>query len=143
MIPVCGYRSLVEEAKLWRQSRSTAEILEKIAQLKSDNCDYLAGILESVGPCNGPWATNTIPGLSWHNWRQAIDFAWEDKGFIDWNGDSDAYKTLADEAIKLGLTPGYYFHKRDAGHIQFNAKEVPEVYTLQDVNDHFKGLDKC
>ena len=141
MIPVCGYRSVAEEAKLWRQSRPTAEVVGKTDELKAMGCDYLASVIESVGPCTGPWATNTIPGLSWHNWKQAVDFAWEDNGVVNWDGDADAYKTLADEAIKLGLTPGYYFHERDAGHIQFSAKEVPEVYTLQEVNDHFKGLN--
>lgn len=143
MVPVSGYRSLEEQAKLWRQSRKTSEIKTKIKELRDNSCSFLADIIESVGPCIGPWATNSIPGYSWHNWSQAVDFEWKQEGKINGDGDAMAYKVLADEAIKLGLTSGYYFSShKDAGHIQLPDKEVSHSYTLQEVNNYFEGLNK-
>lgn len=69
----CTLRPLEEQAKLWRQSRSRAQIDEKKALYASRGFDFLAEILENVGPQYGPHVTNAAPGESWHNYGQAFD----------------------------------------------------------------------
>lgn len=69
----CTLRSLEEQARLYRQSRSRSEINAKMDKLSSRGFDYLARIIESVGPCYGRHVTNAAPGESWHNYGEAWD----------------------------------------------------------------------
>ncbi len=69
----CTLRTLEEQARLFRQSRSLAEIKAKMADLAGRGFGFLAEILEAVGPCNGPHVTNAGPGESWHNYAEAFD----------------------------------------------------------------------
>jgi len=69
----CTERSLEEQAKLYRQSRSWAEIKQKIRTLKDRGFGFVAEILDAVGPCTGPHVTNAGPGESWHNYGEAWD----------------------------------------------------------------------
>lgn len=92
MIPVSGFRPLTDEPKLWRQSRSTDELYGEIVQLKDNE--------------------STLPGLCWYDWKEAVDFVWEDNGVLNTDADAPAYKALADEALRLGLTPSYYFRNK-------------------------------
>lgn len=142
-IPNCGYRSLEIQAKIWRSSRSTSQVNAQIGSLRANACDYLADILQNVRPqLKGPWGTNAIPGLSWHNWGQAMDcLLFKDCQMIE-KGDDPAYKTYGAMAKQLGLRWGGDFSTPDAGHVQLNQKEVPTLYTLQHVNNHFKKMHK-
>lgn len=67
------YRSVEQQAILWRQSRTTLTIIGKIATLKRDGFGFLATILEIVGPHTGPYVTNACCGESWHNYGMAFD----------------------------------------------------------------------
>jgi peptidoglycan L-alanyl-D-glutamate endopeptidase CwlK len=69
----CTLRTLEEQAKLYRQSRSWKEIKEKILTMKTRGYGFLADIIDATGPCNGPHVTNAAPGESWHNYAQAWD----------------------------------------------------------------------
>ena len=69
----CTLRTLEEQAKLFRQSRSWEEIKKKILDFKSRGFTYLADILENAGPSYGPHVTNAAPGESWHNYGEAWD----------------------------------------------------------------------
>ncbi|WP_299773932.1 M15 family metallopeptidase [uncultured Pseudoteredinibacter sp.] len=69
----CTLRSLEEQARLYRQSRSWATIRSKILDLRDSGHGYLAQVLEEVGPCSGPHVTNAAPGESWHNYAEAWD----------------------------------------------------------------------
>jgi len=69
----CTLRTLEEQARLFRQSRSRAEIDVKIQKFRSRGYGFLAEIIESVGPCHGRHVTNAAPGESWHNFSQAWD----------------------------------------------------------------------
>ena len=136
-VPRMGFRSLEDENKFWRQSRPTSTVIAEIAKLRAENCDYLADSLENVGPQpTGKWETNTIGGLSWHNWGQALDVLCQnaDGSFID-NGDDPCYEFLSEQTSSLGMKTGLTFN--DAGHIQMNPQEIPEIYTLKQVNDYF------
>lgn len=52
MKPTDGVRTPLEQAKLWRQSRTTAVINAKIKSLKDSKADFLAKCLEDAGPWN-------------------------------------------------------------------------------------------
>lgn len=74
---------------------------------------------------DGKIVTNAKGGQSYHNFGIAIDWALDKdttrEGLQpDWN--ADAYKTVADEAIKLGLEPGLYWKFKDAPHVQLKIK---------------------
>lgn len=69
----CTLRSPEEQAKLYRQSRSWAEIKSKMLKMKDRGFGFLADVLEAVGPCTGPHVTNAGPGESWHNYGEAWD----------------------------------------------------------------------
>lgn len=152
MVPISGLRTLEEQAKNWRKGRSSYEIQKKLYDLRKSNGSYLADIIEGVGPQMDPsTVTNAIPGFSWHNWGQALDcyvchegdekrliFQEEDPLFHSYA--LPRYQTYATEAIKIGLTPGYFFHMKDMPHIQLHKEEVPTLYSIQYVNNYFKKI---
>lgn len=143
MKPFFTIRSPFDQAKLWRQSRATAEIKQKIEELKNQGADFLAYCLESVGPQSGRWATNAIPGLSWHQWGEAVDCYWYLNGTAEWelnvlyNG-KNGYKVYAEEAQSLGLTslgPSI----KDWPHVQLRSQGNPtSIYSLQEIDKRMK-----
>lgn len=140
MRPTSGFRDADSQAKLWRQSRSTAEIKAKIKELRSDGADYLADVIERVGVCNGPAVTTAIPGFSWHNYGLALDCGWFVNGVYqsDW-AHGKGYQAYAEEAIELKLYPGLYFPSfQDGVHVQASYKTVPTTYTLEEINEKMK-----
>ena len=78
-------RSPFDQATLWRQSRSKEEIEAKIAELKSQSAPFLADCIARVGPQHGDPVTNAIPGLSWHQWGEAVDCFWLVDGEAEWS----------------------------------------------------------
>ncbi len=81
----CTLRSLEEQAKLYRQSRSRSKIDAKIAKFRDRGFSFLADIFENVGPCSGPHVTNAAPGESWHNYAEAWDGVPLEGGKALWN----------------------------------------------------------
>jgi peptidoglycan L-alanyl-D-glutamate endopeptidase CwlK len=69
----CTLRTLEEQARLYRQSRSWVEIKNKILTYEKNGFGFLGKIIDSVGPCTGPHVTNAGPGESWHNYGEAWD----------------------------------------------------------------------
>ena len=151
MVPIQGLRTIQDQARLWRQGRSSDMVEAQIQRLKDNGAPYLASVLDGVGPQPvGKIVTNAIPGYSWHNWGYAVDC------YVSKNGQpifkmSDplmksvgvqGYKTYAEEATLIGLRAGYYFSGdlQDRPHVQMFAQEVPVKYTLKMVNDHFEAL---
>jgi len=133
--PQSGFRNLVTQGKLWRQGRSSTLVQGQIHALTRSGFSTLADAIQSAGAqMSTKICTHTIPGYSWHNWGRALDV------FVnnDASGSYELYGTLANEAAKLGLTSGFNFTSfKDPGHLQLNDKEVPELYTMKYVNDHF------
>jgi hypothetical protein len=134
--PYYGIRTLEEEARIWRRSRSTAQVEFLIKELNANGAPYAASVLEGVGPQPaGPWGTNTFI-YSYHLIGKACDF------FID--GDEaggPVYDILAEEALKVGLTPGRYFKTSDSGHVQLGAQELSHTYTMAQMDAILKGLN--
>lgn len=139
MVPYSGFRTLEEQAKLWRQSRSTAEITQKIAALRTSECDYLADIIEKVGPQPmGRLVTNAIPGLSWHNWGKAMDCYRLRDGKASWiSRDYTNYGIIA-SGKPIHMKWGGDFRDPDYGHVQMMDKEVEHAHGLLYVNDYFR-----
>lgn len=111
MVPYFTIRHPREQARLWRQSRSRLEVETGIAWLREVGAPWLADVLESVGPCFGRWATNAVPGNSWHQWGLALDCYAEVDGRCSWDtvpgqvgGPGDAYyRFYAQRAEDFGL----------------------------------------
>lgn len=98
-IATCGLRTYEEQAKIYAKGRTTGT--------------------------PGKYLTKAKPGQSPHNFGIAIDFCLDNdpnKPGLQPNYDDKEYKLLADEAIKLGLDSGYYWHFQDTPHIQWPIK---------------------
>ena len=139
-------RTPFEQGILWRQSRSTQEINEKISELQNNGADFLAHCIESVGPQNGRHVTNAIPGYSWHQWGEAVDCFWLLDGRAEWstrkkvNG-INGYKNYAELAQSLDLTAGGNWSSfKDWPHTQLRKESSPRrVFSLQEINDQMKA----
>lgn len=137
----CTKRTLIEQAKLFRQGRTYIEIKNKMYKLRKRGFGFLSDIIEKVGPQRGSrivtWAG---PGESWHNYAEAFDAApLED---IDGDGRFDALwdiKKYAEQweimhitAEELGLTVGgrWKGRKQDSPHYQLRSGTNPtRIYT--------------
>lgn len=130
MVPYETQRSVWKQARLWRQSRSAAEVKERYLSLKRSGAEYVAKVLQQVGPQpEGPWATNALPGQSWHQWGLACDLYWDRNGpdvpgGAEWS-DMTGYKVFATIARDAGLTSGFFWRSRDAVHVQLPAEQKP------------------
>lgn len=136
MVPYFGVRTPVEQAKLWRQGRTREQIEATIADLKANKAFYLADCITAAGPQDGRKVTNAGPGMSWHQFGEALDCFWSVKGAAEWD-DTTGYRVYAEVARVCGLTAGGYFKSlTDWPHIQFRAHSSPQtVMSLQEIND--------
>jgi hypothetical protein len=127
--PYYGIRTLQEQARIWRRSRSAAEVNELMHTLDSNDAPYALSVLKSVGAQKtAPWGTNTYM-FSYHLIGRACDM------FVDGDMKGGAvYDVLATEALKVGLTPGRYFSHPDSGHVQLGSKELNKTYTMAEMD---------
>lgn len=137
-VPYSTIRTPIQQAKLWRQSRSTSEIRGTVSMLLEEKANYLAKTLWSVGPQYGRWATNSLPGLSWHQHKEAIDCYLYFNNQAIWDDNHPGYKYCAEAALDLGLSPGYFWKNKDAGHIQKRDKKVTDVFSWIDLDENMK-----
>lgn len=73
-LDVDSYRDPWDQARLYRQGRSRAQIVAAQASLERLGYPYLAAILDRVGPQHGESIlTSAPPGRSWHQWGLAYD----------------------------------------------------------------------
>jgi hypothetical protein len=146
MRPYDGLRDPFSQARLWRQSRSIEEIKAKIAALESESAPFLADCLRRVGPQNGDPVTNTAPGISWHQWGEALDCFWLVDGAAEWSlrrmvDGQNGYHVYADEAEKLGLTPGGHWPRfKDWPHVQLrDADNAESVMSFAQIDAAMKA----
>ena len=137
VVPYQGYRSPVEQARLWRQSRTRSDIEQRIRQLRAAGAAAIAELVESVGPQFGPHVTNALPGESWHQFGRAADCYVEspDTGRALWRGrtiDGDEfglaaklYERFGRLAESAGLTWGGRWAIGDFGHVQMDKASSP------------------
>lgn len=139
--PYMGLRTPLEQARLWRQSRSSEQIQAKMAELRQAGAGYLADCIQKVGPQNGDPVTNAAPGLSWHQWGEAVDCFWLVDGQAEWSTKRlvkglNGYRVMAEEAQALGLTPGGLWTKfPDWPHVQLRPDASPlKTMSLKEVS---------
>lgn len=121
------------QARYWRQSRSTFEVREGINALIHVGAAFLAELLHDVGPQYGPWRTNCLPGLSWHQWVEACDFfVLEDRKAI-WAREHLGYVFFAEECRARNLTQPLPHH--DPYHIQLRPNGVLHYFMWSEVDD--------
>ena len=131
MRPSETLRSPQEQGKLWRQSRTKEQVRAKIRELRQEGADFLADCIENVGPQSGKHVTDSIPGLSWHQWGEALDSFWVVDGKAEWSTEKkinglNGYHVYADEAKKLDLTAGGLWTRfKDWPHVQLKAASGP------------------
>jgi len=106
------------------EKRTPADIDAVVAKLRSANANWTADLVaryRDIARQKG-WLTNALPGAGWHQWGQAADcYCYRDGKMVESAQDA-CYKTYAEIAKSLGLTPGYYFSHQDAGHVQMRPE---------------------
>lgn len=134
-------RSPFDQAKIWRQSRTSEEIHKKIVELQNNNAPFLAHCLESVGPQKGDPVTKAIPGLSWHQWGEAVDCFWVVNNKAVWDLETvvnglNGFMVYANEAKKLGLDAGLFWNNfKDSPHVQLRKASSPaKIFSLQEID---------
>lgn len=147
MRPSETLRDPFKQARLWRQSRTIEQITKEIQFLKEQNALFLAECLERVGPQSGKHATNAIPGLSWHQWSEAVDSFWVVDSQAEYSlkrvvKGQNGYKVYAEEAKSLGLEAGFFWKKfQDSGHIQLRVESNPSAFfTLQEIDHKMQNM---
>lgn len=151
----CTLRSLEEQAKIYRLSRTKSQINEKIKWLESQKLDFLGRILENVGPQHGQVGehiTNALPGFSWHSYGEAFDAVIiDDKtNKAIWNTKHPSWLVYADAVRKNGLTWGGDFKSiKDYPHAQLRSESNPtKIYTPEQIkqllinNNQIIGIQK-
>ena len=128
MVPYCTIRTPFEQARLWRQSRSTAQIATMTQRLRQQGAPRIAACIESVGPQHGKPVTNAVPGYSWHQYGEAVDcFLLDRDGHADWDASAAGYASYAAIAGELGLRAGRDWN--DSPHVQFRHHEPPHQHS--------------
>ena len=145
MHPGEGVRDVFVQARYWRRSRSADETQNEIQRLEEQGADFLAYAIKRVGPQDGTFATNAIPGFSWHQWGEAIDCYWLINGRPVWDTTSlinnvNGYQVYAEEARRLGLDCGLYWKSFiDAPHVQLRSSAGPSShFSLVEINAEMK-----
>jgi peptidoglycan L-alanyl-D-glutamate endopeptidase CwlK len=139
MKPYFAVRSPREQAKYWRQSRTYSQINDALKNLHDWGAPYIADCLQQAGPQHGRWATNALPGLSWHNWGQAVDcFLVNLDGTPNWDGEAFGYRVYAETAREYGLTAGYFWKTRDSVHIQGPNFEVLTQTSWPEIDENMR-----
>jgi peptidoglycan L-alanyl-D-glutamate endopeptidase CwlK len=132
MRPTETLRTPFTQAKLWRQSRPGSVVRAQIQKFRDEGAPFLADVLESVGPHSGDHVTNALPGLSWHQWGEAMDCVWVANGKETFSlkltvGGLNGYHVYAEQAKKLGLTAGAFFQSiKDFPHVQLRPQAGPQ-----------------
>lgn len=135
MVPFSTVRTPNEQAKLFRQSRSWKEISDTIEMLKSENANYLAEVMYRVGPQYGRFVTNAYPGLSWHQFGEAIDCFVLYKGQSIWDSFHPYYAKYAMIAQSIGLESGHYWKFSDSCHIQKRKGSPKDYFSLIEIDE--------
>lgn len=113
------------QARWWRQSRCIEEIDQALAKLEREKAPLLANILREVGPQHGRWATNNLPGQSWHQYGEAVALMLvSPAGKTVWAASHPGYQRLAEVAPTVGLHSGWHWKHRDVNHLQLKPDAV-------------------
>jgi len=129
-------RTLEDQARLYRQSRTRSQILSKQQKIRNRGFGFLADIIDKVGPQSGKKATNAAPGESFHNYGLAFDAAPVVNGKILWRTIDDPSTLDIDEgkiwqiygksSTDAGLNwSGYWTSFKEYAHSQLGKGSNP------------------
>ena len=122
----CGLRSMKEQAVIFRQSRTKAEIDAKKQSLTDRGFPMLASAIDAVGPQTGiigRHTTKSAPGESWHQYGLAADCVPLVNGKPMWDEGQDSWEIYKEAASIVGLSwAGGWKHYKEIAHVQ-----VPEI----------------
>ena len=130
MAPFLTLRTPQEQASLWRQGRTAADAELKALALQNAKAPFLANCLRENVPRETNLVTDVLPGYCWHQWGEACDCVWVDKGNrVNWHVKQlvcgvNGYQVFVEEINKAGLTSGSAFEKPDWPHVQLQ-KDKP------------------
>ena len=119
----CGFRSFQEQAQIYCQGRTAAQISTKARELdqKYGRSD-LARMLKDVGPKPGRIVTKAGPGQSLHNYGLAVDGAPLRFGKIVWGTEGEDLKLwmkYGELVVKAGLSwAGNWVSFREFPHME-------------------------
>ena len=132
MSPYFTLRTPQEQGSEWRQGRSIADAELKALALENAKAPFLAACIRNNQPKETNKVTNAIPGYSWHQWGEACDCCWIDfNNKVNWSTTQvingvNGYQVYAEEAKKMGLTPGgYWTNLKDWPHVQLRPDASP------------------
>jgi len=139
-----GLRTPQVQAKYYCQwkKRPPKVITEKAAEMKKSGAPWLASVLLEYRDIAriDRWQTSALPGAGWHQWGEAADCYCYRKGKMVEDGSDPCYRTYADAAIEIGLTPGLDFSKPDAGHVQLRpAADATSLYGWKKIDEIMKA----
>ncbi len=150
--PFFGIRDPRTQARMWRRSRPSTRVDQQLVKMRDQEgglyLPWLADVLEEVGPqpdgvneTSSVWATNAIPGLSWHQWGLACDFFLRNPdGSANWDGSAWGYRWMARVMVLHGLTSGYFWKKQDPAHVQPSAQRVLATKSCAEIDMQMKDL---
>lgn len=139
LLTYCTLRSLDEQNRLYRGSRSWKQIKVKMQKFRNRGFGFLADAMERIGPCSGKHRTNAAGGEGLHSYGLAFDSAPIVDGKVAWSYKAakehwDAYG----EAVRLsGLTwGGDWTRFKDRPHAQLGKGGNPlKIYTPDQVHE--------
>ncbi len=133
-----GLRTPARQAQYyckWAQ-RSPADIDAKAAELEALGALWTAQLLTSFRDIarQPRWLTDAAPGAGWHQWGEAADcYCFRDGRMVE-DGEDPCYRTYAELAQNLGLTAGFYFTRRDSGHVQLRPGNATNFYGWPEID---------
>jgi hypothetical protein len=138
------------QARIWRSTRSTLEVTRATERLKANGASYLAEVLLMVGPQYSPPSagrhlTYALPGLSWHQWGEALDCFWLLNNQAEWSVKKVAdigggqkingYFLYADEAVQAGFLSAGLSWGWDWPHVQLRSFSSPrDVFSWESID---------
>lgn len=133
----CTLRTPEEQIKLYRQSRSSAQIKQKILKLRGRGFGFVADVIEKVGPQKtGRHVTNACGYESFHNLAEAFDAVPLIGGKPAWNYShaKDEWDTMGIVGKCVGLEwGGYWTRFVDRPHFQLRPGGNPlKIYAPEE-----------
>lgn len=150
--PFFGIRDPWTQARMWRRSRSSTRVDSQLAKMRDGEnglyLPWLADVLEEVGPqpdgvyeTETTWATNAVPGLSWHQWGQACDFFLRNPdGSANWDSSEWGYRWMARTMILHGLCSGFFWKSPDPAHVQRDSRRVLDIKAVSEIDLQMRDL---
>lgn len=136
--------SPLEQAALWKQGRSRIDAELKMLALENSKAPYLADCLRRAQPLRTNCETEFVPGMSWHQWGEAVSVVWVDGAKqINWTtkGGANGYRFLVDQLKDFSLHSGSEFDDTDAAWrlVQFRPVKSPiEIYDIVSIDAEMK-----